>query len=138
MKYYGKINDPKDLVTAEYVDENGGKIDSIKVNGVTQPIAADKSVDVSAAVPQNFTWTDGTAQGPTGTLTGIGMNGVTFGAIPNASEQNSGVITTGDQNLSGIKTIYGDNSGLAFDREGSNNSLGFVMKENGNLALEIL
>lgn len=103
MKYYGKINDPKDLVTAEYVDENGGKIDSIKVNGVTQPIGSDKSIDISAA-----------------------------------SANDTGVITTGDQNLSGIKTIYGDNSGLAFDREGSNNSLGFVMKNNGNLALKIM
>lgn len=33
------------------------------------------------------------------------MNAVSFGAIPSASATQSGVVTTGDQTFSGIKTI---------------------------------
>lgn len=43
----GDIEDQEDLV--EYIDENGGKIDTIKVNGVEQTIT-DKTVDI--AVPE--------------------------------------------------------------------------------------
>lgn len=40
----GNIEDQQDLV--EYVDNNGGKIDSISVNGVIQPIE-NKSINIS-------------------------------------------------------------------------------------------
>lgn len=53
--------------------------------------------------PTTFTWTNGTSKGPTGSLTGTGMSAVSFGAIPAASKSNSGVITTEDQEISGIK-----------------------------------
>lgn len=57
--------------------------------------------------PTTFTWTNGTSKGPTGSLTGTGMSAVSFGAIPAASKSNSGVITTEDQEISGVK--YFDN-----------------------------
>lgn len=53
--------------------------------------------------PTTFTWTNGTSKGPTGSLTGTGMSAVSFGAIPAASTSNSGVITTEDQEISGVK-----------------------------------
>lgn len=55
--------------------------------------------------PTTFTWTNGTTAGPTGSLTGVGMSTVSFGAIPSASATQSGVVTTGDQTFGGIKTI---------------------------------
>lgn len=55
--------------------------------------------------PTSFTWKNGTTSGPTGSLTGSGMSAVSFGAIPSASATQSGVVTTGDQTFSGIKTI---------------------------------
>lgn len=44
IKYFGKLNDPKDLVTKEYVDNNGGKVDDIKANGSS--IVSNKVVDL--------------------------------------------------------------------------------------------
>lgn len=55
--------------------------------------------------PTTFTWTNGTTAGPTGSLTGVGMSAVSFNAIPVASATQSGVVTTGNQTFSGIKTI---------------------------------
>lgn len=55
--------------------------------------------------PTSFAWTNGTTAGPTGSLTGSEMSAVSFGAIPSASATQSGVVTTGDQTFSGIKTI---------------------------------
>lgn len=55
--------------------------------------------------PTSFTWKNGTTSGPTGSLTGSGMSAVSFGAIPSASATQSGVVTTGNQTFSGIKTI---------------------------------
>lgn len=55
--------------------------------------------------PTTFTWANGTTAGPTGSLTGSGMSTVSFGAIPSASATQSGVVTTGDQTFSGMKTI---------------------------------
>lgn len=40
----GNITDQTDLVN--YIEENGGKIDSISVNGVEQPIDSSKNVDI--------------------------------------------------------------------------------------------
>lgn len=55
--------------------------------------------------PTSFTWKNGTTSGPTGSLTGSGMSAVSFGAIPSASATQSGVVTTGNQTFSGMKTI---------------------------------
>lgn len=55
--------------------------------------------------PTSFTWTNGTSEGATGSLTGVGMNAVSFPAIPSASETTSGVVTTENQEFSGTKTF---------------------------------
>ena len=55
--------------------------------------------------PTKFTWTNGTAEGPTGSLTGDGMSAVAFPAVPSASASASGVVTTGDQEFKGAKTF---------------------------------
>lgn len=39
--------DGEDYATKEYVDENGGKINSITVNGVVQPIDENKNVNIT-------------------------------------------------------------------------------------------
>lgn len=55
--------------------------------------------------PTAFSWTGGTTAGPTGSLTGVGMSAVSFGAIPAASSTASGIVTTGNQSFSGQKTF---------------------------------
>ena len=56
--------------------------------------------------PTTFSWTNGTEAGPTGSLTGnSGFTAVSFGAIPIASESQSGVVTTSTQVFAGGKTF---------------------------------
>ena len=55
--------------------------------------------------PTAFAWTDGTTAGPTGSLTGVGMSAVAYGAIPSASASASGVVTTSGQTFAGDKTF---------------------------------
>lgn len=58
--------------------------------------------------PTTFTWTNGTTAGPTGSLTGnSGFSAVSFGAIPSASANQSGVVTSGEQHFGGIKHFKG-------------------------------
>ena len=45
--YMSDIKDSSDYATKIYVDENGGKINSISVNGVIQPIDYNKNVDLN-------------------------------------------------------------------------------------------
>lgn len=66
--------------------------------------------------PTTFTWTNGTSEGPTGSLTGTGMSDVSFGSIPIASLSNSGVITTEAQEISGEKYF---NNGVFVGLSGS-------------------
>ena len=47
----GTITDQTDLI--EYIGENGGKIDSISVNGVVQPIDSSKNVDITVPEVNN-------------------------------------------------------------------------------------
>lgn len=55
--------------------------------------------------PTAFAWTGGTTAGPTGSLTGVGMSAVAYGAIPSASASASGVVTTSGQTFAGDKTF---------------------------------
>ena len=55
--------------------------------------------------PTTFSWTGGTTDGPTGSLSGNGMSAVAFPAVPSASESASGVVTTGNQTFAGTKTF---------------------------------
>lgn len=57
--------------------------------------------------PTGFSYTGGTTAGPTGSLTGVGMSSVSFGAIPSASASASGIVTTGNQEFGGVKTLNG-------------------------------
>lgn len=58
--------------------------------------------------PTTFAWANGTAAGPTGSLTGTGMAAVVFPAIPSASTSNSGVVNTTTQTFVGVKTFNND------------------------------
>ena len=56
--------------------------------------------------PTTFTWTNGTTLGPTGSLTGnSGFTSVSFGSIPAASNTQSGIVTTANQDFSGEKSF---------------------------------
>ena len=56
--------------------------------------------------PTTFTWTNGTISGPTGRLTGnSGFTSVSFGSIPAASNTQSGIVTTANQDFSGEKSF---------------------------------
>ena len=55
--------------------------------------------------PTAFTWISGTTNGPTGTLTGVGMPAVSFAAIPSAATDASGIVNTTDQTIAGAKTF---------------------------------
>lgn len=61
--------------------------------------------------PTTFSWTGGTTEGPTGSLSGNGMSAVNFAAIPSASASASGVVTTGNQTFEGTKTFNNTISG---------------------------
>ena len=66
---YGDTN-AKELATKEYVDTHGGSIDSISVNGVTQPIDQNKNVNLAVPVI-TYSTTDlepGVSQLDTGTF----------------------------------------------------------------------
>lgn len=81
----------------------------ITTNSLGQVTAID-TVTISGEnyYPTAFSWTNGTSSGPTGSLTGSGMNAVSFPAIPSASNSTSGVVTTGAQTFAGAKTLTSD------------------------------
>lgn len=58
--------------------------------------------------PEDFTWNNGTTEGPVGVLTGGNIEAITFPAIPAASEEQSGIITTATQTFCGDKTFIGN------------------------------
>lgn len=79
--------------------------------------------------PTTFAWTEGTSEGPTGTLSGDGMSAVNFAAIPSAGLSASGVVTTGAQAFAGAKTFNDTislNSKVTLQYNSSTESLDFV------------
>lgn len=46
----GQLENDSNFVTKQYVQENGGKINSISVNGVTQTIDANKNVNLEISI----------------------------------------------------------------------------------------
>lgn len=52
-----------------------------------------------------FSWTAGSTSGPTGTLTMQDTDDVTFPAIPSATSDASGVVTTAAQTFAGVKSF---------------------------------
>lgn len=65
----------------------------------------DPSMDI---YPEDFTWNNGTTEGPVGVLTGGNMEAITFPAIPAASGEQSGIVTTAAQTFYGDKTFMGN------------------------------
>lgn len=53
--------------------------------------------------PELLIWNNGTDKGPVGILKGVGMNDVIFPAIPSATIEQSGIVTTDVQIFSGQK-----------------------------------
>ena len=59
--------------------------------------------------PSGVSWTGGGANGPTGTITiAGGGSDVSIPAIPAASSNASGIITTGEQTIAGVKKFTSD------------------------------
>jgi hypothetical protein len=69
--------------------------------------------------PTGFLYSGGTTSGPTGSLTGVGMSAVSFGAIPSAGASASGVVTTDAQTFAGTKTFSSSIDTPGISRTGS-------------------
>ena len=100
--------------TANLSNENGYKVytagaaTSVPWSGVTSKpttIAGYGITDVPKV--KTISWTNGTSNGPTGTIAGDNMGNVSIPAIPIASSSTSGVITTSEQTIAGDKTFTG-------------------------------
>ena len=84
------------------INQGGTSKGSFTLN---QSTAATINLNDTNYYPKAFSWTNGTTSGPTGSLTGVGMSAVSFGAIPSASTIASGIVTTGSQVFAGQKTF---------------------------------
>ena len=116
--------------TANLNNENGYKVytagsaTSVPWSGVTSKpttVAGYGITDVPKV--KTVSWTNGTSNGPTGTITGDNMNNVSIPAIPIASGSTSGVITTSAQTIAGDKTFTGSittNGGIRTNNIGPN------------------
>lgn len=84
------------------INQAGASKGSFTLN---QSAAATINLTDTNYYPTAFSWTGGTTAGPTGSLTGVGMSPVSFGAIPSASNTASGIVTTAAQEFAGQKTF---------------------------------
>ena len=57
--------------------------------------------------PTAISWSNGTSNGPTGTITMSGTSNISIPAIPSASASYSGIVTTGGQTFAGNKGFNG-------------------------------
>lgn len=103
--------------TNNLANENGYKVytagaaTSVAWSGVTgKPNTLEgygvSSTDAYLSKPTTFTWANGTTAGPTGSLTGTNTD-VSIPAIPAASGEQSGIVTTSAQTFQGDKTFNG-------------------------------
>lgn len=54
-----------------------------------------------------FSWNSGTSSGPTATITRSGLSDLSVAAIPAATQQASGIVTTAEQHFAGTKRFHG-------------------------------
>lgn len=99
-----ELDDEKDSVSFTQSLTEGTAVGTLTISGTPTMLYAPTNTDTNY-YPTTFSWTDGTTKGPTGTLSGEGMPAVSIGAIPAASTTVSGIITTGAQEFSGVKTF---------------------------------
>ena len=88
-------------------DTDGIKLPTIKfdTNGHKH---SDSTIEYKLPKLTTWTWTDGTAAGPTAAITGIGTATIGVDAIPAATGTVSGIITTTTQTIGGAKTFNND------------------------------
>ena len=79
------------------------------------PSGDNLTIEATNTYPTTFKWSNGTDAGPTGSLTGTSQT-VSFGAIPDATDLRSGVVTTGVQTFKGEKT-FSDNTTISGNLE---------------------
>jgi len=77
---------------------------TITGNSSTDTITIASTITDTNTFPTTWTWTDGTTVGPTASITGT-SSAITVAAIPSASASVAGIITTGAQTFSGVKTF---------------------------------
>lgn len=102
--------------TTDKLSYDGKAVKNIYLTGSSgTTISASTSTDnntltytIKSPYPTTFAWTAGTTAGPTGSLTGANdLTTVSFGAIPSATANQSGIVTTGTQTFAGAKTFNG-------------------------------
>lgn len=146
--YYDNA-DGKRLQVNSFVDPSNNKIDEFYVTFPTLSIdyskgiyslefkdgqgsSQNKTYTLSDIYPSAWTWSPGTAAGPTAAITllrnGNAYGSISVGAIPSASATASGIVTNGPQTFAGEKTFNNkliagtsSSSGLALDVRGNAN-----------------
>lgn len=130
------LNESKKIFEPTLPPGTDGQV--LKLSGGTPKWGTDNT-------PTTFNWTGGTAEGPTGSLTGNGMSAVNFAAIPSASASASGVVTTGAQAFEGTKTfnktIAGSitgNAGTLSLLQGASDTSRFIIFQHDNRSTSTL
>lgn len=141
---HGAAEEGNDSVANEVLEEPAQDskqlkdTDSIKLSTTTYDANGHKNGTTSAEykMPKlsEWTWENGTEEGPTAKLTGEGVTTLNIPDIPSASSANSGIVTTKEQSFSGDKT-FTDNVSISGDLtvSGTTTSVDFetaVAKEN--------
>lgn len=98
---------PKKGELIVYSDGGGTGVPKFKVGDGTTIVGTLKFVEGSMPATGTWAWTNGTTAGPTAKLT-LGEKEISVAALPTATTEVSGIITTGSQSLAGAKTLYGN------------------------------
>ena len=92
------------FATEDYVDTNGGKIDSISVNGVEQTIDEDKNVDITVPTKVSDLTND------SGFISGVAWGDIT-GTLSNQTDLNNALNNKLDKTSTANKVYATDGSG---------------------------